>query len=162
MDVCIMLSQMHIESNAILHPAQTREAPLEIPEDVVFGEHEGIGRPVHTESAASVIKCGRGSVEGANIPFDRLHGVVAQETGHPLTVGLVVLAEQKEDAQRMNHALAHGVDYITEYNMLVRKHKAACLRSGNAHGFLRSRWPACLDVQMKPFACILSGLEAAR
>ena len=71
MDVCRALSQMHIESDAVLHPAQAREASLEIPENVVFGEYEGVRIPVDAKPAASVIEGGRGAIERANIPFCR-------------------------------------------------------------------------------------------
>ena len=113
MDICGALPQMHIQSDAVLHPAQAGEASLEIPEDFVFGEHEGVRIPVDAKSAASVVEGGRGAIERADVPFDGQHGVVAQEPGHPFAVGFVVLAEHQKDFQRIRLALAHAANYIT-------------------------------------------------
>ena len=59
MDICRALPQMHIKSDTVLHPPQTGEVLLEIPEGVIFGEHEGVGGPVQTQPSAFVIQCGR-------------------------------------------------------------------------------------------------------
>lgn len=96
-----------VDADAVLRPSKIGETVLQALKQGVIGENDGVCRPTCAGMAAIVVECRRGAVYCSDVPGFKSRGFVMQKPRKPISVWLVVLAEQQEDLQKGVFLVCH-------------------------------------------------------